>query len=233
MCDSKILDKIFENFPQREYRKGQIILHQGDPISRYHRIIKGYIKVYTISDSGQEHTVLILGPGFLFPVIALIDKTHAHVESYLASEHDYRARYFYESLTDVVVKLADRQKIIDALSADPKFVSAGLNYMACVFTILLNRLELLESPRSLDKLHLLLEYLTKAAGTPIKRGVFRLDLKLSHQELANLVGLTRETTSIQLGQMEKAGVIRINDGYLEINTAKLQTPETSKADSGI
>ena len=56
--------------------------------------------------------------------------------------------------------------------------------------------------------HLLLE-LTEQYGKPVVDGVL-LDIKLSHQELASIIGVTRETVTTLLGEMQLEGLLKIS-----------------------
>jgi CRP/FNR family transcriptional regulator, cyclic AMP receptor protein len=56
--------------------------------------------------------------------------------------------------------------------------------------------------------HLLVE-LIKSGGVQEPRGI-RLKAKLTHQEMANLIGCSRETVSNTLGQFRDEGLIHID-----------------------
>jgi len=55
--------------------------------------------------------------------------------------------------------------------------------------------------------HLLLE-LTEQYGIQTSDGV-RLRIQLSHQDLANVIGSTRETVTVVLGEMQTEGILRV------------------------
>jgi CRP-like cAMP-binding protein len=65
--------------------------------------------------------------------------------------------------------------------------------------------------------HVLLE-LSKTEGVP-EGGGNRIRAKLTHQELANLIGCTRETVSNTLGQFREQGMIRIDGRSITILNA--------------
>ena len=54
-------------------------------------------------------------------------------------------------------------------------------------------------------MHMLLE-LSEQFGVPHSDGI-RLRIKLSHQDLANLIGSTRETVTVLLGQLKAEGLV--------------------------
>jgi CRP-like cAMP-binding protein len=55
---------------------------------------------------------------------------------------------------------------------------------------------------------LLLELLT-AHGQRVER-TWEIRLRLSHQELANLIGATRESVTVALGQLQREGLIEVH-----------------------
>jgi CRP-like cAMP-binding protein len=49
---------------------------------------------------------------------------------------------------------------------------------------------------------------------------YQIPLRLTHQEIANLVGLTRETVSTEIGKLKKSGILTIKDVYYIVDTDK-------------
>jgi len=49
----------------------------------------------------------------------------------------------------------------------------------------------------------------KAMPGPVTKGAVYLDIRLSHQHLANIIGATRETVTITLGEMQQQGLLTI------------------------
>src|SRR5687768_6306054 len=87
----KNLSSFFGEQPARHYRRNQIILHQDDPLTFMYYLKKGYVKAYSILESGDELTVFILGPSDVFPRPSSIDTV----------KDGYRLRHYYETLSDV------------------------------------------------------------------------------------------------------------------------------------
>jgi len=58
------------------------------------------------------------------------------------------------------------------------------------------------------RLYTLLETLAEKYGKDIPTGR-KIAIKLSHQELANLIGATRETVTFELNKMKKRGIIKV------------------------
>jgi CRP-like cAMP-binding protein len=79
----------------------------------------------------------------------------------------------------------------------------------------------MKKKKAIYNVAMLLPYLVSKAGHKIKPGVYELDLKLSHQEIADLSGVTRETTTTLVKQLEKEKIIDQKRGAWVINLNNL------------
>ena len=163
--------------------------------------MSGRIKISTLSESGKEVVLNILGPGEMFGEIALIDgrERTADAGAMAASEllviqrRDFMP--FLERRPDVsarlLVVLCERIRWVSDLYEDAVF---------------------LDLPARLSK-HLL--RLAKTYGEPVPNGVM-ISLKLSQQELGNLMGTTRESINKQMRKWTEAGIVQVDHGYVVI-----------------
>jgi CRP-like cAMP-binding protein len=83
-------------------------------------------------------------------------------------------------------------------------------------------LHALEQSKVRQKLLAMLQYLALRFGKPNVGSKHRINLRLTHQEIANLLGATRETTSTELGKLTKEGVVKIDNSQYLIDTDKAQ-----------
>jgi CRP/FNR family transcriptional regulator len=208
----KSIDKLFEDGRVKVYPKNQLIHYSGDPLSHIHMIKSGYVKAYTILDSGDTRTIMLLGPGDIFPL------------AFSASLDwgNYQIKYFYQTLCDSeVISLASdvlRKSIVD----DAKLMNAYMNYLSASNQAIMGQLEVMKNKKAIDKVSMLLPYLANKAGKRVRPGVYDMQLKLSHQELADLSGITRETTTSLVKELEQAGIIDQRKAHWRINTNKLE-----------
>jgi CRP-like cAMP-binding protein len=192
------IDSLFQHAREKKFPKNQIISYQGDPLTAVHLIREGYLKAYTILDSGDTRTMFILGPGDIFPIAF----------SLTMDWNDYQIRYFYQSLTDAVLLLVDHEQFRKTVESDPKMTSAYMSYMSASNQAIMKQLEAMKRKTAKDKIMLLLPYLVDKIGKEIRPHIHKLQLKMSHQEIADLSGITRETTSALLKELEEEGVIK-------------------------
>lgn len=192
------IDSLFADAREKKFPKNQIIAYQGDPLTSIHIVKEGFIKAYTILDSGDTRTMFILGAGDIFPIAF----------SLTMDWNNFQIRYFYQSLTDAVLGLLDHEQFRKMIESDPKLTGAYMSYMSASNQAIMNQLEAMKHKTAKDKIMLLLPYLVSKLGQEIRPNTHKLRLKLSHQEIADLSGITRETTTALLKELEDEGIIK-------------------------
>ena len=126
--------------------------------------------------------MFILGPGDIFPIAF----------SLTLDWSEYEIRYFYQSLTDITVHMLDWQSFKSLIDTNPKNANVYMTYMSSSNLGIMHQLEVMKNKTAKDKISLLLPYLVSKLGEKVKPNTYRLQLKLSHQEIADLSGITRE-----------------------------------------
>lgn len=205
---SRAVDKLFESAREKIYPKNQLIQYQGDLLTHVYLITAGYVKVYTILDSGDMRTLLILGPGDIFPLMYSLE----------SGWNTYQLSYFYQSLTDTKLKLLEASDIRHKIDTDATIKDLYITYLASTNHAIMSQLEIMKSKKAINKIVLLLPYLINKLGQQIRPNVYQLKVKLSHQELADLSGVTRETTTTLIKKLEKTGKIKQKGGKMLIKT---------------
>lgn len=192
------IETLFKDAREKKYPKNQIIAYQGDHLTSIHQVKEGYVKAYTILDSGDTRTIFILSPGDIFPIAF----------SLTLDWGKYQLKYFYQALTDTKLALLTSSSFQELLESDPRIVRAYMSYMSASNEAIMDQLEAMKRKTAKDKIFELLPYLVKKIGQRIRPHTYKLNLKLSHQEIADLSGITRETTTALLKKLEKEGVIK-------------------------
>jgi CRP/FNR family cyclic AMP-dependent transcriptional regulator len=152
----------------------------------------GLAKVSHLTDDGKESVLSYVEPGEMFGELAIfsVDQRDEFVES-------------VERSTVVMFPVTELQRLMSEVSD----VAIGITKLVGMRRQRVERrLKNLLFLSNRDRLiHLLLD-LAEQFGTP-EDDCIRLRLKLSHQELANLIGSTRETVTITLGQLKSEGMV--------------------------
>jgi len=208
----KSIDKLFKDGRPKLYPKNQLIHYEGDPLTNIYTIVSGYIKAYTILDSGDTRTILILGPGDIFP---LAFSSSMDWENYII-------RYFYQTFVDSEVVSLPAEVLKQHIETDGEAMNTYMSYLTASNEAIMNQLEVMKNKKAIDKVAMLLPYLLSKAGKKVKPDVYELMLKLSHQEIADLSGVTRETTTTLIKELEENGILEQGKGNWLINTKKLE-----------
>ena len=208
----KRIDKLFDGSRPKQYPKAQLVHYQGDPLTHIYLIQSGYIKAYTILDSGDTRTILLLGPGDIFPLAFSVS----------LDWESYHIHYFYQSLSDIKLLSLPSDVLRQRIQGNLEMMNAYTSYIAASNQAILGQLEIMKNKKAIDKVSLLLPYLVAKTGKKISSNVYQLQLKLSHQEIADLSGITRETTTTLIKELEDTGVIDQSQGKWLVNTKDLQ-----------
>jgi CRP/FNR family transcriptional regulator len=206
----KALQDLLAEYPLRSYRKGEIILFQGEAPRVAYVLKKGMVKAYNISSSGDEKPIGFYGVDSLFPASWVLGRAPSAI-------------YYYEAFTDVAVYCVPPEEYVQLLKQNPEVLYTELaNYVADE-TGKSMRLNALQHSRASDKLIYTLHYLALSHSKPLTSDSVELELLLTHQDFANLTGLTRETTATELNKLKKAGIISYgkHTAY-KINLSKLR-----------
>ncbi|HSX15972.1 MAG TPA: Crp/Fnr family transcriptional regulator [Candidatus Saccharimonadales bacterium] len=178
----------------RQFAKKRTILFQGEIPNSVMVLQNGLVKVYGITTGGDQRTVTLLSAGDIFPVECAFDKSRVSL-------------YYYEALTDCTVLSLPKTEFIKALEHNDALKSqVFMSYMAH-YTSATMHIYALEHSHAQEKLVYILQYLVARFGEKQQNGLTRISLRLSHQDIAEMVGLTRETTAVELHRLKDKKLI--------------------------
>jgi CRP-like cAMP-binding protein len=178
----------------RQFAKKRTILFQGEIPNSVMVLASGLVKVYGITTGGDQRTVTLLSAGDIFPVECVFDKSRVSL-------------YYYEALTDcTVLSLAKAQFLTALESREDLKAQVFQSYMAH-YTSATMHIYALEHSHAQEKLVYILQYLVARFGEKQPDGMTKIALRLSHQDIAEMVGLTRETTAVELHRLKDRKLI--------------------------
>lgn len=203
-----MLVSLLEGYPTRQFKKGQTILFQGE-IPRHAYVVKsGVVRTYNISTNGDEQIIALSMPYEVLPEAWFL--------------HDsFTAYYFYGAYTDCQVYLVPREELVEKVLKNPDLSRMLLNQTMRLHIGSKVHINALEQPKSRDKLVHLLHYLLLRFGEDVGNGQERINLRLTHQTLADMLGTTRETIALELSRLRKEKVINYRQQLYTIDKRKL------------
>ncbi len=189
------LKAYLERNPVRKFKKGEIIIFQGEAPRTAFAVKSGIVKAYNLSVSGDEKPVAFYPKMTVFPAPWIFGKTPSAV-------------YYYEAFTpEVDVFLLDKSKFVKFIKKSPELLYQELDRLLADQLGGTMRLNALQHSRASDKLIYTLHYLALTNGKIIDRDNIEITLDLTHQDFANLTGLTRETAATELNRLKKKNII--------------------------
>lgn len=203
------LELFFSQFKRLQYKKGEVIIRPNDDPSGVFYINRGYVRLYTLSESGQELSLIIFKPGDIFPLI------------WAFNEQDITQ--YCEAMTLVDAWRIPKKEFLEFMQNNPATLLTVTNKILTRLWGLLQRMEYLVFGNAYQKVASILVICAERFG--IKKGKnIVISLPLTHKDVADLIGLTRETTSVEIKKLEKRGICSKKGKFFYVeNLAKLKT----------
>ncbi|HUD04794.1 MAG TPA: Crp/Fnr family transcriptional regulator [Patescibacteria group bacterium] len=198
----KKLNPFFAQYKPLNYKKGQVILRPEDKIEYIYFIEKGFVKFYYISPEGKELTFLIYKPGYIFPLLF----------TFLGNT---TTRYYFEAYTPLTLRRAPRETFTELISTNNFLIFSLGQEVVLRWQELLNRMELLKLGSACQNVAYIIDLCAKQFGVKSGRAI-TIDLPLAHKDIASMVGLTRETVSLEMKKLEQLGLIEYKRGNITV-----------------
>jgi CRP/FNR family transcriptional regulator, cyclic AMP receptor protein len=188
----------------RRHKDGDLICARGDPPEEWVACAKGAVRVSSTSISGKQVTLTYVEPGVWFGDVSIFDGDRRTHDAYAHGE-----------TTTLCVAKADFKKI---LAMHVELYDAMLRLHARRIRQLYGLVEDLNTLPLRARLAKQLLHLLRSYGTPsLSNGnEMRIGLQLAQEELAQLLGASRQRVNQELKAMEREEVIRIEPGGLVV-----------------
>jgi len=181
-------EQFIASYPSIVFEKGQTVLLKDEIPKGTYVIESGIIKTYTINESGEERIVSIDTKGEDIPIgftIGLVD----------------RSQYFYKAYTRCTIRVVRRDDYLIHLGENPESLFKRHIRITKILLTNLKRIEALEQSNTSEKVARTLLYMADTLGSTFPNKTIR-KLSITQQEIANALGLTRETAGIVLKKLE-------------------------------
>jgi CRP-like cAMP-binding protein len=197
-------NKIFYDLPEkdknemasmmtmRNIKKKGFVYNEGDRADTLYILKEGRIKITHLAEDGRELTIDIIEPGDIFGELTLAGEEERETSA--------------EALADSFICTISRKNFEAFLSMRPNLSLTITKWMGLRLRRIENRFENLIFQDVRTRLTTLLKDLAEKYGEDVEGGR-KIAIKLSHQELANLIGATRETVTLELNNMKRRGDI--------------------------
>ena len=204
LCASKVpifenlnneeLLKIVNTINHKEYAKGDVVFTEGNVANTLFFINEGKIKLYKYTKDGKEQILHVLSEGDFFGELELIKP----------SKYGFNSKAIIDSKICTLTK--DEMKEI--MMKNPEI---GIKVLETVGERLSKVESLVKNLATNDvdsRMAYLLTDLMEKYGENIEKNI-SIELPLSREEMANFIGVTRETISRKLKKFEDEKLIKI------------------------
>lgn len=185
------------------YKKGQTIFYEGNKPYGVYCINSGKVKLIKHAPEGKNFIVKLAKSGDLLGYRAFFTN-----ELYSSSA---------EVLEDAVICFIDREKFFDLIKKYPSFSLNLLAMMGHDIKCAEENSRDLAYKSSQERIVSMILSLNEAYGEIIENGIHRIDIQLSREELASLIGTTTETTVRLLTWLKEKSIISMKSKYIYIN----------------
>ena len=195
----------------RTFRRGQPIFSQGDPGDSLFLVASGRVKLFIENSDGEQLTILFCGPGTCFGEMAVLDGKARSASA--------------EALELTETWVVTRNAFLDLMRRAPDISIAVIVFLCSKLRTDLARME---------------EFIFLDTYNKVGRQLVRMATKdtsgdytvqLTQEELARLVGNTRERVNRVLADLSSIGHISIGRGHLQINRLEAMKRIFDKSDA--
>lgn len=202
------LQKIASLVIARHYAKHSIVFVEGEKLCTFFLIQSGIVKVTRTDHNGNEQVICLLPKGEMFPHVGFFE--------------DILYPATAQTITDcelLAISMEGFKRLLDSHTGIAKSVMKMMNRRLLVMK---QRLHSVMSGDVQRKVIMALLQLVEEYGVRRQEGVY-LSIPLTHQDFANMLGLSRESVSRVLNQLKKEQLLETNrKGILIYNLEALE-----------
>jgi CRP/FNR family transcriptional regulator len=193
-------------FAEKKYDRDTALFYEGGPGDSLFIVRKGLVKLASLSERGTESILHILRKDDVFGELLLVQ-----------GQRPFSAI----AITDVLAGVLSRKNFLEILRTCPEFAENYAKLLARRLMQVEREFAGLIHAWAYHRLAKELLHLAEDIGEDTRTGT-RIALKLTHEDLSNLIGTTRETVTIQLHKFEELGLIRREGRKLIVDRARLR-----------
>ncbi|MEW6584698.1 MAG: Crp/Fnr family transcriptional regulator [Nitrospirota bacterium] len=193
------LQQISTEITVEEFKKNEVILREEDTSEFMYIILFGRVKVFKTTEEGKEIILAFHQTDDFFGELSLIDgkTTPATVTA----------------IEESLIAIISRKAFYSILSSRAKVLEKILHIMCARLRESWEKLRILNSKHASYKVTMLLLMLSHEYGEKTPDGLV-VNIKLTHQDIADMTGLTRETVTRVMDRLQKDDELSVLDNKL-------------------
>jgi len=190
--------KIAPYFGEYQFKRNQYIFWEGDPAARFYIIKSGRVRLLKTAASGKEMVLEVMIPGQLCGGTTLFGDTH---------------RSSAQAVEPTIAYGISRESYEELLSANPRIARGIIKYLGAKLMDAHDVIISLVSSRVESRIASVIVRLCENHGTETDDGIL-INIRLTRQDMADIVGSTVETTIRTISKFKKQGLLTTIGGRL-------------------
>lgn len=200
---------IISQLPSKSFAKHTSIIQAGDTPPGIFYLEKGYVKMNSLLSDGREITLNIFKPDSYFPLMWGLS--------------NIRNAFNFQAMTPVLIRLISKDDFSKFIKAHPDLLLDLTNRVLIGLDGLLFTISHILSGTAYQRIIAALLMFSNRFGEKTPSGEIII-LPLTHQDIANVAAITRETASLNLEKLRSKGLItQKNHLFIIPNLQKLQS----------
>lgn len=204
---------LFEDAKIQHVLRGEVI-HTSEEPGKLILITSGYVKRYFIAHEGSLGVQVIYGAEDIFPLTVVFKQLY-DTDIYSGPEV-----YYYEAMTNLTIRTLDEATVKQRVETHPILYRTLLHTAGLRLQSNIQFLENLRLHGAYSKTAHQLAYLASQFGKKTPEGI-RIQLPLIHQDIADIIGTTRETVTASIIKLRDKKLIRTDRHILVLDYDEL------------
>ena len=194
------VNAIVDAAPARTYRAGEMLYTPHRPVEALFLLKRGRIRVFRVSPDGRALTTAIVSPGTMFGEMALLGQR--------------MYGNYAEALDEAYTCVMDRADARRLLLSDPRIAARIVEILGRRLMAMEQRLS--EAVFSNVPHRVAAALCTLADSHPAATRGGAIHLTVTHSQVAELAGTSRETATKALGDLAGQGLLRLSRGRITV-----------------
>lgn len=199
--DARLLRRLTDGAVRRTLSRGQVLFHEGDSGESLYVVIEGLVKLSVASPDGREMLLATVRPMEAFGELSLVDGGPRSTSAVAV-----------EATTVLVLRRSD---LLEALRQEPALVDGVLRSMGALVRRLTEQTTDLVFLDVNERVAKLLVSLVERDGVS-RDGTVVVDLALSQGELAEMVGVSRQSLNQALHKLAERAWITLDGRHVTV-----------------
>lgn len=204
-------DKVVSFFRKEEYEKGETIFTPYEDFKNFYMVNSGKVLLYEVSAEGKKIIIDILKAGDIFFNFSLMFDSSAELTD-------------FASVTEgsEIYKM-DKDDFFEIISKYPKVALNVIGELSRKLNEADSRMRDLALNNATIRIINELLRLSKKSGEGLEDNKVKISIRLTHEELAEMIGTSRETATKILKKLRKLSFINLaKDRHIILNTNKIK-----------